>query len=149
MRKLSATSRRYPSRPIGGVGTVLIKDGKVLLIQRAAEPDKGMWSIPGGLIENGETAEEAAIRETFEETGIKVNKVEFVDAVTKVIFDEEEKVQYHFAIFDYKSTDFEGKVQASDDALDAKWVKFEDVSKYPMPYTLQELFRYMNIGKWD
>ena len=143
------TSRLYPSRPIGGVGTVLIKDGKVLLIQRAAEPDRGMWSIPGGLIENGETAEEAAIREVLEETTLKVDKVEFVDGVTKVVYDDKEKVQYHFTIFDFKSEFFKGEVKASDDALDAKWVKFEDVPKYPMPYTLKELFRYMNIGKWD
>ena len=143
------TSRKYPSRPIGGVGTVLIKDGKVLLIKRASEPDKGMWSIPGGLIEYGETAEDAAIREVFEETGLKVEKVQFVDAVTKVIYDEEEKVEYHFSIFDFKTDSFEGQVEASDDAEEAKWVKFEDVPKYPMPYTLKELFRYMNIGNWD
>ncbi len=143
-----ATSRKYPSRPIGGVGTVLIKDGKVLLIQRAAEPDKGMWSIPGGLIENGETAEEAAIREVMEETGLDIENIEFVDAVTKVVYDEEEKILYHFAIFDFKSLSFKGEVTPQDDAMDAKWVKFEDVSKYPMPYTLQELFRYMGIGKW-
>ncbi len=143
------TSRKHPSRPIGGVGTVLIRDGKILMIQRAAEPDKGLWSIPGGLIENGETAEEAAIREVYEETGIKVDKVEFVDAVTKVIWDEENNVLYHFAIFDYKTTSFKGEAQAQDDALNAKWVKFEDVPKYPMPYTLKELFRFMNIGKWD
>ncbi|MFX1451492.1 MAG: NUDIX hydrolase [Promethearchaeota archaeon] len=143
------TSRKYPNRPIGGVGTVLIWDGKILLIQRAAEPDKGLWSIPGGLIEFGETAEEAAIREVFEETRIKVIEVKFVDAVTKVIWDEEDKVLYHFAIFDYMSSSFEGEAQAQDDALNARWVKYEDVPKYPMPYTLQELFRYMNIGKWD
>lgn len=152
MKKISRneeTSREYPSQPIGGVGTVLIRDGKILLIKRASEPDKGMWSIPGGLIEYGETAEEAAAREVLEETGLKVDKPQFVDAVTKVIYDENNRIQYHFVILDFKSSSFIGHVQAQDDAQEAKWVKFEDVPTYPMPFTLMELFRFMRIGTWD
>src|ERR1039458_4193740 len=68
----SGASRRYPERPLLGVGAVVFHDGKLLLIQRGQEPLKGWWTVPGGLVETGEHLEAAVRRETLEETGLTV-----------------------------------------------------------------------------
>ena len=137
--------RLYPEKPIVGVG-VLIRDGeRYLLIRRASEPDAGLWSIPGGLVEVGERAAEAAAREALEETRLEVEIVEVLGVVDKIMRDEEGRVKYHFVIVDYVATPTGGSLKPSSDALDARWVKADELPGYELSPTLVELLKRVNL----
>ncbi len=137
--------RLYPEKPIVGVG-VLIRDGeRYLLIRRASEPDAGLWSIPGGLVEVGERAAEAAAREALEETGLEVEIVDVLGVVDKIMRDEEGRVKYHFVIVDYVATPTGGSLKPSSDALDARWVKADELPRYELSPTLVELLKRVNL----
>ncbi|MEM3613618.1 MAG: NUDIX domain-containing protein, partial [Candidatus Bathyarchaeia archaeon] len=87
--------RFYPSQPVVGVGAIIICDGKILLEKRKGEPGRGKWSVPGGLVELGERAEDAVIREVKEETGLVVADPELIDVVDNIVRDENGEVKYH------------------------------------------------------
>jgi len=138
--------REYPKYPILGVGTVILRDNKqILIIKRSSEPDKGLWSIPGGLVEYNERPEHAAKRETLEETTLEVEIGPIIDVVNKIIYDENNKVRFHFVILDYLATSFKGNPKASDDAKEIIWCDYEDLPKYSYPDTIVELFKKINI----
>ncbi|MHC1591891.1 MAG: NUDIX hydrolase [Candidatus Helarchaeales archaeon] len=151
MRYLKETSRKYPTRPLFGVGVIIVKDERVLMIKRASEPNKGFWSIPGGMVEYGETCEEAAVRECFEEVNLKIlpEDLKFVDIVNKIVRDDEGRIKYHVVIGDYITHEFQGEPRAKDDALNATWVKFSDIPKLKMTSSLKLLFQKVNIGNWE
>jgi len=137
--------RLYPRRPLIGVG-VLIRDGdRYLLVRRAAEPDAGLWSIPGGLVELGEGVEEAAVREALEETGLEVEIKELLGVVDKIERDEEGRIRFHFVIIDYLAEARGGTLRPSSDALDARWVRVEDLPRYRLSPTLLELLRGIGL----
>jgi 8-oxo-dGTP diphosphatase len=137
--------RLYPEKPIVGVGA-LIQDGeRYLLIKRAAEPDAGFWSIPGGLVEVGEKAEDAAVREAKEETGLDVEVVELMGVVDKIVRDEDSLIKFHFVIVDYLVTPKGGSLRAASDALEARWVKAEEISSYELSPTLVPLLRRLGL----
>jgi ADP-ribose pyrophosphatase len=137
--------RLYPSRPIVGVGVLIEEDGRYLLVKRAAEPDAGLWSIPGGLIEVGEKAADAAVREALEETGLSVEILNMDDVVDKIIRDDDGTVRYHFIIIDFHARPLSGEMKPMDDALDAAWVAPEGFAKYELTPTLVELLKRMGI----
>jgi 8-oxo-dGTP diphosphatase len=128
-----------------GVGILIRKGEEYLMIKRAAEPDRGLWSVPGGMVEVGETAKEAAIRETEEETGLEVHILETLGVVDKIVKDEVGKVKYHFIIIDYLAEPVAGEMHYHDDALDARWVHPRDFPKYQMSPTLVDLLRQINL----
>ncbi len=139
-------TRAYPDYPLIGVGTCLLKNDTILIIQRGNPPDKGLWSIPGGMISYGETAEIAAIREVEEETGLKVLELEYVaDIVNKIIYDDKGKLKYHFVIVDFVTTKFEGTARAADDAVAYKWCPFNHLPQFEYPDTIVELFKKIHI----
>jgi len=137
--------RLYPSRPIVGVGVLIEEDGRYLLVKRAAEPDAGLWSIPGGLIEVGEKAADAAVREALEETGLSVEIMNRVDVVDKIVQDDDGDVRYHFIIIDFLARPLSGEMKPMDDALDAAWAAPEDFIKYELTSTLVELLKRIGI----
>ncbi|WP_243668330.1 NUDIX hydrolase [Vulcanisaeta sp. JCM 16161] len=94
-------SREYPRYPLVGVGAIVIKDNKILLIRRGAEPNKGKWSIPGGMVEPGEDPDRAALRELQEETGIIGKALGLFGIYQYVERDKEGRVRYHFLLLDY------------------------------------------------
>ncbi len=121
--------REYPDRPVVGVGAVVVKDGRVLIIKRAHEPRKGEWSLPGGHVELGETLVEATRREIKEETGLEVEVgplIELFDRVHRV----DDRVRYHFVIADYLCTCVGGALCAGDDAEDACWASPDALEAY-------------------
>jgi mutator protein MutT len=122
-------SREYPESPVIGVGAVIVKDGKVLIVKRAHEPRKGEWSLPGGRVELGETLVEATRREIKEETGLDVEVGALVELFDRVHRDAE-RVRYHFVIADYLCTCSGGTLCAGDDAEDAVWVAPEELEAY-------------------
>ena len=99
---MNEASRRYPSRPILGVGGVVFTpEGRVVLVRRRHEPAAGTWSLPGGAVEVGETAQAAVVREIREETGLLVDVGPVVDVIDRILVEEDGRVGYHFVIVDY------------------------------------------------
>ena len=87
------SDRRYPARPIVGVGTVVLDGDMVLMIQRGKPPRQGLWSLPGGAQELGETIHEAARREVREETGLEIEIFGLIDVVDSVRPDADDKIE--------------------------------------------------------
>ena len=140
-------SRRwlYPERPLVGVGILIEREDKYLLIKRAAEPDAGLWSIPGGMVEVGEKAAEAAIREALEETSLEVEIEKIIGVVDKIVPDDEGEIKYHFVIIDYLAKPVGGEMHHGDDALDACWVHPNEFTEYELTPTLVELFKRIDL----
>lgn len=133
--------RMYPDQPVVGIGSIIIKEGKIALIKRGNEPGKGKWSIPGGHVELGEPLEQAVIRETEEETGLDVENPRLVDVVSNVDLDESGKVKYHYVIIDYFVHVKNGVAQASSDAAELRWVPFDEVEDYDLTRSFRVFFR--------
>ena len=121
-----------------GVGVLIERDGMYLLIRRAADPDKGMWSVPGGLVEIGERVRDAAVREAMEETGLRVELVERLGVVDKIMRDDDGRVKYHFIIVQFLARIVEGEARAMDDALEARWAEPSEFRSYELTASLRE-----------
>ena len=133
--------RLYPSQPIVGVGAVIVNQGKIVLERRGSEPSKGKWTIPGGLVELGESLENAVIRETKEETCLDVENPCLIDVVDNVDLDVNGKVKYHYVIIDYLVHIRGGTLKASSDAADLRLVPFEEVENYDLTASFRVFFR--------
>ncbi len=118
--------REYPTQPVVGVGAVIIEDGKILLVKRGNEPNKYMWSIPGGIVKVGESLIDALKREVEEEVGLKV-EVGDVACVSEEIIEENGKIRFHYVIIDFFANVVGGNLKPNSDALDAKWVPLNEV----------------------
>jgi 8-oxo-dGTP diphosphatase len=121
------SKREYPDSPVVGVGAVVIKDGKVLLVERGVDPNKGLWAIPGGSLKVGETLQEGAEREIMEETGITIRAKEPVYSFDFFERDGDGRVRFHYVIVDMMADYIDGEVQGADDALEARWVSPEEL----------------------
>jgi len=133
--------RLYPKKPLIGVGAVIVCNGRILLEKRKGEPGKGKWTIPGGLVELGERAEQTVIREVREETSLEVENPELIDVVDSITFDDDGRIKYHFVIIDYFVKLKGGTVKAADDAAELKWVPFNEVEKYDLTKTFRAFFQ--------
>jgi 8-oxo-dGTP diphosphatase len=134
-------SREYPKKPIVGVGAIILDGDQILLEKRKNSPGKGKWSVPGGLVDLGETAEEAVIREVKEETGLEVYDPRLVDVVSYISLGEKSAVLYHYVIIDYLVTSKGGKPNAASDADDLKWVSFYEVEEYDLTESFRRFFQ--------
>jgi 8-oxo-dGTP diphosphatase len=114
--------REYPEAPLLGVGAVVVDRGRVLLVQRGTEPARGQWSLPGGLVEIGESLSNAVAREVREETGLDVEPVELIELLDR-IYREGERVRYHYVIADYLCRVKGGELCAGSDAAQVRWVE--------------------------
>jgi len=108
--------------PLVGVGAVIVEAERVLLVRRGAEPLKGHWSLPGGLLEVGESLTEGVKREVLEETGLMVEPVELIELIDK-IHREDNRVRYHYVIADYLCRVTGGVLRAASDADAVRWVE--------------------------
>jgi len=132
--------REYPSQPVVAVAAVIVKGGKMLLVKRANEPARGKWSLPGGVVELGESLRDALIREVREECGIDI-EVDGLFDVVEVINKEGGRVRFHYVILDYLAHPTGGELRAMGDAEDAKWIPISEVEKYDITNSLRRLLK--------
>jgi ADP-ribose pyrophosphatase YjhB (NUDIX family) len=121
-------SREYPNLPLVGVGAVVLREGRVLLVRRAKPPRRGEWSLPGGLQRLGETVFEAARREVMEEARVQIRPLAVVDVVD-LIERLDERVRYHYTLIDVLASWSEGEAMAGADAAEVLWAEWAEVEK--------------------
>ncbi|MEM7669903.1 MAG: NUDIX hydrolase [Pseudomonadota bacterium] len=106
---------------------IVIRDGMVLLVKRRNEPDAGLWGFPGGHVDLGETAMDAAARELCEETTVVAHPVRYLTNVDVIEHDETGVVRFHFLLAAVLCDYVSGEPIAQDDVSDARWWSVEDV----------------------
>ena len=123
-------SRRYPDRPILGVGALILDGDNILLVERGREPLQGMWSLPGGVLETGETLAEGIHREVLEETGLTIEIIGVLEIFERILRDDQGRAEYHYVLIDYVCRATGGTLHASDDVSQAEWVPRAELSHY-------------------
>ena len=125
--------RKYPKRPILGVGGLIFNGDELLLIKRGKDPGRGRWAIPGGAVKAGETLAEALAREMMEEVGLTVEVGPLVEMVERVFRDEDGRVMYHYVIMDYLCLPGPETPKPGSDAAELKYVPPEQWTDYGLP----------------
>ena len=121
-------NREYPTRPIVGVGVVVWRGDRVLLVRRGKTPRLGQWSLPGGAQQLGETVAEAAQREVKEEVGLDVALGEIVATVDLIERDpQDERIRYHYTLVDFVAEAPSAALQPGGDAADARWFSLAEI----------------------
>jgi len=132
-------AREYPDNPLVGVGAVIVRDNRVLLIRRGQAPLLGEWSLPGGVLECGETLREATIREAREETGLIVETGELLGVFERVIRADDGRVRYHYVLIDFLCRPVSGELRADSDATDVRWFGREELDALNLPRDTREV----------
>ena len=138
------SGREYPTRPIVGIGVVLLKPGAVLLVLRAKPPALGAWSLPGGAQELGETAEEAARRELREEAGLEAGTLLLAANVDSIHRDADGRVLYHYTILDFASAWQGGEPAPGGDVSAAEFTPFDQLGELGL---WEEAHRVIGIAR--
>lgn len=139
--------RRFPERPLVGVGAVIVDGSRVVLVKRGHEPLKGEWSLPGGAVELGESLHDALVREVREETGLDVDVGPVVDVVDRVHRTDDGRVEYHFVIVDYLCRVTGGSLACGSDAGDACWAERDDLTRFNLtPLALRVVRKALELA---
>lgn len=133
--------REYPDRPIVGVGGVVIEDGRALVVKRASEPLKGEWSVPGGVVELGETLRQAIAREVLEETGLLIEAGEVLDVFDSIFHGPDGITRYHFVLVDFHCRKQGGELRAASDVSEVRWITSSELSSLQMTPATESLIR--------
>jgi ADP-ribose pyrophosphatase YjhB (NUDIX family) len=120
--------RLYPDRPMVGVGVVVWRDDRVLLVKRGRAPMAGQWALPGGAQALGETLFEAAIREVREETAIVIRPYRIITALD-LIEREGDRIAYHYTLIEIAADFKAGEIVVGDDAADAGWFEPDEIAR--------------------
>jgi ADP-ribose pyrophosphatase YjhB (NUDIX family) len=124
-----AKASRWPERPVVAVGVLLLDGDRVLLVERGTPPSVGKWTVPGGKVELGETLEEAAARELYEETGLACDLGPIVEVLDRVLRSGD-RVEYHYVILDFLGTRPRGDLRAGSDCTAARWIEVANLADY-------------------
>jgi ADP-ribose pyrophosphatase YjhB (NUDIX family) len=135
--------REYPTQPIVGVGALIVDNGRLVLVKRGVESDRGGWSIPGGAVDLGERVRETAVREAEEECGLDIEIAvdRPMDVVDSVYTDEKGGFRYHYVLLQFLARPRGGKLKPGSDVLDAKWVPLEEVETYNLTKSFRSFFK--------
>ena len=129
----------------------MIRDERALLIRRGSAPLEGEWSIPGGMLELGETILEGVHRELLEETAIEVKVLDLIEVFERVTRDDAGKLKYHFVILDYLCEAVRGEARAGSDVTDVAWARESELSEYSLTpiatRVIQKAFEMAREGK--
>jgi ADP-ribose pyrophosphatase YjhB (NUDIX family) len=130
-----------------GVGALIIEHNRILLVERGREPLKGYWSLPGGVLETGETLQEGIRREVLEETGLIVEPLEVVEIFERILRDSDGRPEYHYVLIDYLCRACRGSLAAADDVSRAEWVGQRSVAGYHLTEgTLQVIEKAFDLA---
>lgn len=121
--------RRYPKRPMVGVGALIFKRDRILMAQRGKEPLKGWWSLPGGALELGESLADGVCREVREETGLEVRPLGVLEIFERIIRDTGGAPEYHYVLIDYVCRITGGELCAGDDVCAVEWVRQNELRR--------------------
>jgi len=132
--------------PQVGVGAIVWKDDKVLLIRRGQPPRKGSWSLPGGRQQLGETVNEGVAREVREETGIEIRILDMV-AVVDLIEREGDAIAYHYTVIDVVAEWVSGEAVAGDDAAEVAWVRADALAPYDLTPKMLEVIELAAVKR--
>jgi len=125
--------REYPDQPLVGAGSIIIEQDRVLLVKRGHAPLAGEWSIPGGVLEVGETLREAAAREAMEETGLTVEVSDLLGVYDRILRDADERTLYHYVLVDFLCRRIAGNPRAAGDAIEARWFAQDELALLSLP----------------
>jgi ADP-ribose pyrophosphatase YjhB (NUDIX family) len=120
--------RRFPPRPVPGVGALIIDGNRILLVERGREPLKGYWSLPGGAVETGELLQDALRREVREETGLEIEVVQLIEIFERIMPGENGRTEYHYILLDYLCHPTGGALAAADDASRVGWFTEDEIA---------------------
>ncbi len=133
--------RDYPDRPIVGVGAVIIDGGRALVVRRATEPLKGEWSIPGGVLELGETLRAGAAREALEETGLTVEVGEVLEVFDRIIPDAQGRTRYHYVLVDFLCRRLAGEATPGSDVSEVRWITAAELPTFAIADSAANVIR--------
>jgi ADP-ribose pyrophosphatase YjhB (NUDIX family) len=133
--------RDYPERPIIGVGAVIVSGHRALLVRRNTEPLRGEWSVPGGMLELGETLRDGVRREVLEETGLTVEPGEVLDVFDSIFTDASGRTQYHYVLIDYLCRPLSGDARPGSDVSDVRWVGPEALAAMGLRESIEQVVR--------
>jgi 8-oxo-dGTP diphosphatase len=131
--------REYPDTPLVGVGAIIIEYNRVVMVKRGHPPLAGEWSIPGGVLEVGETLREAAAREVLEETGLTVEVGELLGVFDRIVRDTDQRARYHYVLIDFLCRRIGGNPVGAGDAEEARWFTADEVRKLPLAQDTAEV----------
>jgi 8-oxo-dGTP diphosphatase len=131
--------RAYPQRPFLAVSAAIVRDGQVLLVRRARAPASGLFSLPGGVVEAGETLHEAVVREVREETGIAIEPVALAGFRETIVRDQEGRVERHFVILPFAARWIAGEPNLNEELSEARWVDPGEITGMPTTPGLAEI----------
>jgi len=141
-------AREYPDRPVVGVGGVVIEDGRALLIRRGSEPLRGQWSIPGGMLELGESLKAGVARELLEETGLHVRVLDLIEVFDRIYVHEPDiastlgkRPRFHYVIVDYLCERISGEARAGSDVTDVVFAREDELEQYHLTETASRVLR--------
>jgi len=140
-RQEAKVKREYPEQPIVGVGAAVVDAGRILLARRGKEPARGWWTFPGGVVELGESVEDAVRREVLEETGLEIELERLLVVVDRIERDADGRVLYHYIIIDYLARPVGGSLRAGDDADGVLWADLADLDRLEMTEPAGEIAR--------
>jgi ADP-ribose pyrophosphatase YjhB (NUDIX family) len=135
------SSRRYPARPVLGVGALIYDGSRILLIERGQPPLVGYWSLPGGAVETGERLEDAIIREVREETGLTVATESIATVFERVMPDPAGVCEYHYVLIDFYCTILGGEMRAGSDSRSVAWIEMDALDSLLMTEGTREVIQ--------
>jgi 8-oxo-dGTP diphosphatase len=135
------TNREYPRQPFPAVGAVIKDNDRILLVKRRNEPSQGKWSIPGGVVELGETIRAAVKREMEEEVSLQIEPEDIVDVIDNIVYDENGKVRYHYIITDFMARLTGGELKTNFESTRARWFKSYELIDLDMTNTTRRLLK--------
>jgi ADP-ribose pyrophosphatase YjhB (NUDIX family) len=128
------------------VGALIRRNGEVLLIKRATEPNKGRWTLPGGLVELGEEARAAIRREVLEEVGLTVDVEALIGVLDIIKRDSKGKVEFHFVTIDFLAKPVGGTLKPNREVEDARWVNPSEIRRLDLTPSVKRIIRQVGFA---